>query len=93
MVKFPQTFGSYNEPMKKLIQLVDYRKLDHGNHPVLEWMAGNTAARTDPSGNKRPDKAKSADKIDGSCATLMGLARAIRKADGVYDERAEFLTI
>jgi len=24
---------------------------------------------------------------------LMGLARAIRKADGVYDERQEFLTI
>ena len=93
MVKFPQTFGNYNEPTKKLIQLVDYRKLDHGNNPVLEWMAGNTAARTDPSGNIRPDKAKSADKIDGICATLMGLARAIRKADGVYDERAEFLTI
>ena len=36
MVKFPQTFGNYNEPMKKLIQLVDYRKLDHGGNKVLE---------------------------------------------------------
>ena len=93
MVKFPQTFGNYNEPFKKLLQLVDYRKLDHGNDPVLEWMAGNCAARTDPSGNIRPDKAKSADKIDGICAVLMGLARAIRSADGVYDERADFITL
>ena len=93
MVKFGQTFANYNEPFKKLLQLVDYRKLDHGGNPVLEWMAGNTAARTDPSGNMRPDKSKSADKIDGICAALMGLARAIRSADGVYDERAEFITI
>ena len=92
-VKFGQTFANYNEPFKKLLQLVDYRKLDHGGNPVLEWMAGNTAARTDPSGNMRPDKGKSADKIDGICAALMGLARAIRSADGVYDERAEFITI
>jgi len=93
MVKFPQTFGNYNEPFKKLLQLVDYRKLDHGGDPVLAWMAGNCAARTDPSGNIRPDKAKSADKIDGICALLMGLARAIRSEHGVYDDRAEFITI
>tara|TARA_Y100000588_G_scaffold387335_1_gene484872 strand:+ start:1730 stop:3304 length:1575 start_codon:yes stop_codon:yes gene_type:complete len=93
MVKFPQTFGNYNEPMKKLIQLVDYRKLDHGGNKVLEWMAGNTAARTDPSGNMRPDKSKSADKIDGIVALLMGLARAIRSSDSAYDDRAEFITI
>jgi len=93
MVKFGQTYSNYNEPFKKLIQLVDYRKLDHGSNPVLEWMAGNCAARTDPSGNIRPDKAKSADKIDGICALLMGLARAIRSADSVYDEHAEFTVI
>jgi len=93
MIKFPQTFGNYNEPMKKLIQLVDYRKLDHGGNQVLEWMAGNTAARTDPSGNMRPDKGKSADKIDGIVALLMGLARAIRSSDSAYDDRAEFITI
>jgi phage terminase large subunit-like protein len=39
-------------------------------------MAANVAHKEDPSGNIRPDKGKSAEKIDGICATLMGLALA-----------------
>jgi phage terminase large subunit-like protein len=74
LVKMPQTFGTYNEPFKKLLSWVANGKFQHDGNQVLRWMAGNTAAKEDPNGNIRPDKGKSADKIDGICAMLMGLA-------------------
>lgn len=76
LTKMPQSFGTYNEPFKRLLTLLPNRKFRHNGNTVLRWMAGNVAAKEDPSGNLRPDKGKSADKIDGICATLMGMALA-----------------
>ena len=62
----------------------------NGGHPVLKWMAQNVVMRQDPSGNIKPDKEKSVEKIDGIVATIMALDRCIRhqKNDGsIYDER------
>jgi phage terminase large subunit-like protein len=44
--------------------------------------------RTDPAGNLKPDKAKSADKIDSIVAAIMALDRAIRHADAEDDYAA-----
>ena len=76
LLKMPQSFGTYNEPFKKMLSLLGSGKFHHNGNSVLRWMAGNVAAKEDPSGNIRPDKGKSADKIDGICATLMGMALA-----------------
>jgi len=76
LMKMPQSFGTYNEPFKRLLTLLGNGKFHHNGNSVLRWMAGNVAAKEDPSGNIRPDKGKSADKIDGICATLMGMALA-----------------
>jgi len=46
-------------------------------------MAANVAHKEDVNGNIRPDKGKSAEKIDGICAMLMGLALAIQHATEV----------
>ena len=56
----------------------------------------NICIRTDSAGNIKPDKEKSAEKIDGVVATIMGLDRAIRCGSGpatesVYDRRGIFL--
>jgi hypothetical protein len=36
-----------------------------GGQPVLRWMMDNIFIRTDPAGNIKPDKEKSAERIDG----------------------------
>ena len=48
----------------------------HGANPILRWMASNVVVQTDPTGAIKPDKDKSAEKIDGIVALVMGLARA-----------------
>lgn len=49
----------------------------HGSHPVPRWMCGNLAVAMDPSGNVKPDRARSADKIDGIAAGTIALSRAM----------------
>jgi phage terminase large subunit-like protein len=85
LVKYPQSFSGYNEPMKRCLELCRERKLKHGGNPVLRWNASNVVAREDPNGNLRPDKGKSSDKIDGFCALLMGLGLALELAGQQYD--------
>lgn len=41
-------------------------------------MMDNIYVRTDSSGNIKPDKEKSTEKIEGAVATVMALDRAIR---------------
>lgn len=77
---FRQGFGSYNEPMKRCLELVRDKKLRHGGNPVLRWNASNVVAKSDSNQNQKPDKDKSQDKIDGFCALLMGLGLAIQGA-------------
>lgn len=78
LVEFRQTVGSFAEPTKEFERLVIDRKIEHGGNPVLRWMAANVAVKVDQSGNIRPDKAKSSDKIDGIVAAIMGLSGAIK---------------
>jgi phage terminase large subunit-like protein len=49
-------------------------KLRHGNNPILKWMVGNAVVVTDAAGNKKLDKAKSREKIDGLAALVNALA-------------------
>ena len=78
LVKMPQSFSTYNEPFKQLLTMLGSGKFRHDGNSVLRWMAANVAHKEDVNGNIRPDKGKSAEKIDGICATLMGLALAIQ---------------
>jgi phage terminase large subunit-like protein len=89
VVEFPQTIKNFNEPTRKLIELVRIKKLRHGGHAVLRWMADNVEVRTDASGNIRPVKPTpdSPLKIDGIVMLIMALGLALRRADrgGDYD--------
>ena len=71
-----QGFASLSGPSKELLRLVLSRGVAHGGNAVLRWMADNVSARQDPSGNVKPDKAKSTGRIDGIVASVMAIGRA-----------------
>lgn len=96
VVPFGQGFKDMSPPTKELMKLVFERKLAHGGHPVLRWMADNIYIKKDPAGNIKPDKEKSSEKIDGIVATVMALDRALRHGtsktvESVYDGRGLLL--
>lgn len=91
MAQFGQGYSSMSPPTKELMNLVLERRIAHGNNPVLRWMADNVFVETDSTGNIKPSKKKSTEKIDGIVALVMALDRAIRvgnvSTSSVYDER------
>jgi phage terminase large subunit-like protein len=69
--------------MKSLESEVMSAKLRHNGNEVLRWMFDNVSVKMDPAGNIKPDKEKSAERIDGIVALIMGLARAVLKIEKV----------
>ncbi len=89
-----QGFLSMAIPMKEFERRLLGKKLHHGGHPVLRFMANSVAVKQDAAGNLKPDKAESQGRIDGIVAAVMALDRAMRQqpaADSVYDEREMIL--
>lgn len=80
-----------NEPTKVLLRWLLQCSLRHGGHKVLRWNAQNVAGKTDAAGNVKPDKEKSADKIDGISALVIAIERLIHSDDdggpSVYETR------
>ena len=92
MVQFGQGYKDMSPPTKELMRLTLNKMIAHGGHPVLRWMMDNIFIKRDPSGNIKPDKEKSTEKIDGAVALIMALDRAVRCGAGdsgasIYDER------
>lgn len=89
-----QGFLSMAIPMKEFERRLLGKKLHHGGHPILRFMANSVAVKQDAAGNLKPDKAESQGRIDGIVAAVMALDRAMRQqpaADSVYDEREMIL--
>ena len=88
-VPFGKGYIGMSPPVKGFYKLLMEGHIIHGGRPVLRWMAVNVVVDTDPAGNIKPTKAKSAEKIDGIAATIMALDRCIRHENqsSVYDER------
>ena len=91
VVPFGQGFKDMSPPTKELMKLILEERIALGGQPVLRWMMDNILIRTDPTGNIKPDKERSAEKIDGAVATIMALDRTIRcgndMSESVYDSR------
>ena len=85
MVPIRQGYASLSSPSKELERVVlgssaELQMFLHGGHPVLRWMADVVEAMQDPAGNikpSKPDRRKSAKRIDGIAATVNGLSRAM----------------
>ena len=88
---FGQGWKSMSPATKEFEKLIIEKKINHGGNPVLSWMNENLVITEDAAGNIKPDKEKSADKIDGMVACIMAVARLIETTatDGtsVYDSR------
>lgn len=78
---FGQGFASLSFPSKAWEGLALDGKLFHGGDPVLRWMMSNVVLKIDPSGNIKPDKAKSGDKIDGVMAGVMAIGEMLTFED------------
>lgn len=70
LVPVGQGFRDLSSPMREVEKLMLGKRIRHGGHPVLRWMVANLQASQDPAGNLKPDREKSADKIDGFAALL-----------------------
>jgi phage terminase large subunit-like protein len=91
LVKVGQGMFAMNPALKELQRLVltgtrSEPMLEHGGNPLMRWMVDNLAVATDASGNVKPDKANSGDKIDGVSA----LANAISEALGTAHQRSAY---
>lgn len=75
-MEVPNTCKHMNLGVKEVERLVLARALVHGGNPVARWMLDNTSILTNSAGERKPDKAKSAEKIDGIVALVMGIGRA-----------------
>lgn len=73
-----QGFLSMATPVAEFHRRLLNRKINHGNNPVLRWMADGVVVKQDPAGNLKPDKASSQSKIDGIVAAIMALDRQMR---------------
>jgi phage terminase large subunit-like protein len=76
-VPISQGVASLNDPLKNLLRLTKSQAFRSGGNPVMRWMIDNLAITSDSSGNVKPDKANSGDKIDGISALLNALKEAM----------------
>lgn len=89
LIQFGQGFASMAAPTKELEKMVLAKEIAHGGNPVLSWMISNIAIREDPAGNKKPDKEKSTEHIDGVVALIMSIGRAMLNKGpekSIYDD-------
>jgi phage terminase large subunit-like protein len=84
MVKVRQGFVTMSPPLKELQRLLlkgtpEVPQLRHGGNPAVTWMVDNLAVAMDPAGNVKPDKARSAEKIDAVSALVTAMSEAMTR--------------
>ncbi|WP_394621289.1 terminase large subunit [Lentzea sp. JNUCC 0626] len=84
LVKVRQGYATLSPPLKEVQRLVlagseDAPMLRHNANPPVRWMVDNLAVTVDPSGNVKPDKATSADKIDAVSALVIAMSEAMTR--------------
>ena len=96
-VEFGQGYASMSPALRDLESLVLNGKLQHDGHPVLTMCAANAVVQTDPAGNKKLVKNKSAGRIDGMVALAMACSVAateeIEETGSYLDDGAEMVIL
>ncbi|KKK91828.1 hypothetical protein LCGC14_2709010, partial [marine sediment metagenome] len=78
MVEIPQNYRHFSEPCHIMEAMIKGGRVHHSGHRVLRWNVENVAVKRDDAGRLRPVKPRrTAKRIDGLVAALMGLARAM----------------
>jgi len=71
---FSQALGNFNGITREMERLLLTNKITLDNNPILQWNFENVAIKTDHNGNVKPDKERSANKIDGVISLLQSVA-------------------
>lgn len=79
-VPMRQGFTSLSAPTKALEKAVLGRTLRHDGHPVLRWNVSNVSVEVDATGNLKPSKKVSTERIDGVVALVMAIDMMDRHA-------------
>lgn len=83
-IEVTQTFLLLSHPTKFLLSSYVDQKIRHGNNPVLNWMASCMQLQYDRKDNcqpTKPERMKSAKRIDGLAATVTALSRSLVAED------------
>lgn len=80
MVEHPQTIKTMGPPTREVERLIRTGEMEHGNHPILNWMLGNCQLRRTYQDDYQIVKAdtKVRYKVDGIVAMIMAADRWIR---------------
>ncbi|MDR6831335.1 phage terminase large subunit-like protein [Bosea robiniae] len=73
VVDFRQGFISMSPACDEVERAIVTGKLYHAGNPILRWNFDNVAVVYDAANNRKFDKSRSRDKIDGAVATLMAV--------------------
>ena len=65
---------SMNKPLNQLERLIMQGNFVNNNCPILRWMAGNVQIKSDTGGNRKFDRTRYDQKIDGLVSNLMCLS-------------------
>lgn len=81
MIAFGNGFGWWSMPFKEFINTIIEGRLQHGSHPIMNFMADCVTAISDVDERIRPvkpERFKSGKRIDGIVSGIMGFDRALR---------------
>jgi phage terminase large subunit-like protein len=80
--EFGQGFQSMSPALKQLETLLLNPQLVHNDNPVMNMCADAAVVRSDPAGNRKLDKSKSTNRIDGMVALAMAVSVAAGASEG-----------
>lgn len=86
MQGFGQGFASMSPPTKAFNYRVLKQEITFEDNPVFRWMLSNVVINRDAAGNEKPDKEKSANKIDGVVASIIALGEYMNKEDEMSED-------
>jgi phage terminase large subunit-like protein len=85
LVEFGQGFVSMAPALQELENSLLREELAHGMQPILRWNIANAVVVRDPAGNRKFDKSKRTQRIDGAVALAMAIGQyrksATKRAD------------
>lgn len=95
VVPYGQGFVSMSPPTKQLEIMIRTGRLRFDGDPVLRWALQNVELRIDPAGNVKPDKQKSAGKIDPIVALCMAIGERMKRMAGpqITDEMLTIVSL
>lgn len=89
VVRVPQSFLNLSTPTRMWETAVNGKKLHHDGNPVLTWAMSNVVIDRDSSGNPRPSKKRSVERIDPVVAGIIALASSLHddQSKSCYESR------